>query len=312
MTHPQLESAPAPPGHRTLQGTPTGPDARQAPHSPRRTRRRSSSFWRHLGLIAFGVLMLYPVIWMAVSAFKPSHLVLTDPSIIPTELTLDNFREGWRVAGYPFIVFFGNSFVLVIGCIIGNLFACSLTAYALARLDFRARNIYFGIVLVSVMLPMHATMIPQYIVFSNLGLVNTMVPLVLPKFLATDAFFIFLMVQFIRGIPRELDQAASIDGAGPFRVFWHVILPLMRPALITTAIFTFIWTWNDFFGQLIYLTRPSSYTVPVALNALVDSVSAQGTGALMAMSLISLIPILLFFAFAQKYLIRGIATTGLK
>src|SRR5690606_1644028 len=160
--------------------------------------------------------------------------------------------------------------------------------------------------------PMHAVIIPQYIVFSNLDLVNTFVPLILPKFLATDAFFVFLMVQFIRGIPRTLDEAAWIDGAGPFRTFWYVILPLMKPALITTTIFTFIWTWNDFFGQLIYLTDSTVFTVPIALNALVDSQSNQGTGTLMAMSLLSLVPILLFFAFAQKYLIRGIATTGLK
>ncbi|MEQ3554251.1 carbohydrate ABC transporter permease [Pseudonocardia nematodicida] len=130
--------------------------------------------------------------------------------------------------------------------------------------------------------------------------------------LATDAFFIFLMVQFIRGIPRELDQAAWVDGAGPFRVFWYIILPLMRPALITTTIFTFIWTWNDFFSQLIYLTANSVFTVPVALNALVDSESGEGVGTLMAMSLLSLVPILCFFAFAQRYLIRGISTTGLK
>ena len=135
----------------------------------------------------------------------------------------------------------------------------------------------------------------------------------LPKFLATEAFFIFLRVQFIRGIPRELDQAASINGAGPFRVFWYIIFPLMRPALVTTTIFTFIWTWNDFFTPLIYLTNPSVFTVPVALSAMVDSESSQsGTGMLLAMSVLSLIPIMLFFAFAQKYLIRGMATTGLK
>lgn len=279
--------------------------------SASRVRRRNVAL-RHIGLIFFGLVMLYPLIWMAVSAFKPSHLVLTDPSIIPAELTLENFRNGWRVGGYTFMVFFGNSLFLALSCIIGNLFSCSLTAYALARMKFRARRFYFAIVLVSVMLPMHAVIIPQYIVFSNLGLVNTFVPLILPKFLATDAFFIFLMVQFIRGIPRELDQAAWIDGAGPFRVFWYVVFPLMRPALITTAIFTFIWTWNDFFGQLIYLTDSSVFTVPVALNALVDSESSQGTGTLMAMSVLSLVPILCFFAFAQKYLIRGIATTGLK
>jgi len=284
---------------------------RTAPSSAARSRRRNEIL-RHTGLIVFGLVMLYPLIWMAVSAFKPSHLVLTDPGIIPAELTLENFRQGWHVAGYPFVVFFGNSLVLALSSIVGNLISCSLTAYALARLNFRARKLYFGIVLVSVMLPMHATLIPQYIVFSELDLVNTFVPLVLPKFLATDAFFVFLMIQFIRGIPRELDQAAWLDGAGPFRVFWYVILPLMRPALVTTTIFTFIWTWNDFFGQLIYLTEAPVFTVPVALNALVDSQSSQGTGTLLAMSLLSLLPILCFFAFAQKHLIRGISTTGLK
>ncbi|WP_235912172.1 carbohydrate ABC transporter permease [Ruania zhangjianzhongii] len=275
-------------------------------------RRRRSSILRHGGLILFGIFMLYPLIWMAVSAFKPGHLVLTDPSIIPTELTLENFRLGWEVGEYTFLVFFANSTIVALSCVAGNLIACSLTAYALARLEFRARKVYFAIVLVSVMLPMHVTIIPQYIIFANLDLVNTFVPLILPKFLATDAFFIFLMVQFIRGIPRELDQAAWIDGSGPFRTFWYIVLPLMRPALITTAIFTFIWTWNDFFGQLIYLTDNAVYTVPVALNALVDSTSNQGVGTLMAMSLLSLAPILCFFAFAQKYLIKGISTTGLK
>lgn len=294
--------------------TPTLDPARAATRSPRSMRRARTrgTILRHAALIVFGLFMLYPLIWMAVSAFKPSHLVLTDPSIIPTELTLENFVNGWVVGGFPFWVFFGNSIVIAASAILGNLLSCSLTAYALARLDFRARNVYFAIVLVTVMLPMHAVIIPQYIVFSNLGLVNTFIPLILPKFLATDAFFIFLMVQFIRGIPRQLDEAAAIDGAGPFRVFRSIILPLMKPALITTAIFTFIWTWNDFFGQLIYLTDSSVFTVPIALNALVDSQSNQGTGTLMAMSVLSLIPLLLFFAFAQKHLIRGIATTGLK
>jgi len=282
-----------------------------APRSMRWQRRRSALI-RHAGLILLVIFMIYPLAWMVVSSFKPSHLVLTDPTIIPRELTLENFQQGWTSGNRPFWIFFGNSFVVAASCIVGNLFSCSLTAYALARLQFRARRIYFAIVLVSVMLPMHVLVIPQYIVFSQLDLVNTYVPLVLPKFLATDAFFIFLMVQFIRGIPRELDQAAWLDGAGPFRVFWFVVLPLMRPALVTTVIFTFIWTWNDFFTPLIYLTNSRVFTVPVALNSLVDSETNQGIGMLMAMSVLSLVPLLAFFAFAQKHLIRGIATTGLK
>ncbi|NBE99388.1 carbohydrate ABC transporter permease [Nonomuraea sp. KC401] len=275
-------------------------------------RRVRRDLLKHLGLGAFVLLMLYPLAWMIVSSLKPDHLVLTEPGLIPSEITFDNFVEGWHALNRPFSVFFLNSLLVTVGAIAGNLFSCSLTAFALARLEFRMRGVYLAITLVSVMLPMHVLVIPQYIFFSQLDLVNTYFPLIVPKFLATDAFFIYLMVQFIRTIPRDLDRAAWIDGSGPFRTFWYVILPLMRPALVTTTIFTFIWTWNDFFVPLIYLTSPKMFTVPVALNSMVDSESQGGVGMLFAMSLVSLLPVLIFFAIAQKQLIRGIATTGLK
>ncbi|SDL50270.1 carbohydrate ABC transporter permease [Nonomuraea jiangxiensis] len=275
-------------------------------------RRGRRDLLKHLGLGAFVLLMLYPLIWMIVSSFKPDHLILTEPGLIPSEMTFDNFAEGWNALNRPFSVFFANSLIVTVGAIVGNLFSCSLTAFALARLEFRMRKVYLAITLVSVMLPMHVLVIPQYIFFSQLDLVNTYYPLLIPKFLATDAFFVYLMVQFIRTIPRDLDRAAWIDGSGPFRTFWYVILPLMRPALVTTTIFTFIWTWNDFFVPLIYLTSPKMFTVPVALNSMVDSETQSGVGMLFAMSLLSLLPVLIFFAVAQKQLIRGIATTGLK
>ncbi|MFI7062507.1 carbohydrate ABC transporter permease [Kribbella sp. NPDC050124] len=274
--------------------------------------RRIKSALKHTGLCVFVAFMIYPLVWMVVSAFKPADQILTEPGIVPTDLTFDNFKDGWHALNRPFSVFFVNSLLVTVGSIVGNLFSCSLTAYALARLQFRMRNVYFAITLASVMLPFHVLVIPQYIFFSQFGLVNTYWPLLIPKFLATDAFFVFLMVQFIRTLPRELDRAAWIDGAGPFLTFWYVVLPLMRPALVTTTIFTFIWTWNDFFVPLIYLTRTSAFTVPVALNSMVDSETQSGVGMLFAMSLLSLIPILIFFALAQKHLIRGIATTGLK
>ncbi len=278
----------------------------------RRWQNRPDNLVKHGVLLLFLLVMVYPLLWMVASAFKPGHLVLTEPGLIPSEVTLDNFKEGWGALGRPFSVFFLNSLFVTIGSIIGNLISCSLAAYALARLDFRMRKFYFAVTLGSVMLPFHVLVIPQYIFFSQIGFVNTYFPLLLPKFLATDAFFIFLMVQFIRTIPRDLDRAAALDGAGPYRTFWDIILPLMRPALVTTTIFTFIWTWNDFFVPLIYLTRSHLYTVPLALNSLVDSESQQGVGLLFAMSLLSLLPILIIFTVAQKYLIQGIATTGIK
>jgi multiple sugar transport system permease protein len=278
----------------------------------RRWQNRPDNLIKHSLLMLFLVAMVYPLLWMVSSAFKPGHLVFTEPGLIPSEVTFDNFKEGWNALNRPFSVFFLNSFLITVGSIIGNLVSCSLAAYALARLDFRMRKFYFAVTLASVMLPFHVLVIPQYVFFSKLDLVNTYFPLLVPKFLATDAFFIFLMVQFIRTIPRDLDRAAWLDGAGAFRIFWDIILPLMRPALVTTTIFTFIWTWNDFFVPLLYLTKTELYTVPLALNSLVDSESRQGVGLLFAMSLLSLVPILIVFTVAQKYLIRGIATTGLK
>ena len=284
----------------------------QTPGRTAPARRHRGDLRKHLLLTAFALLMIYPLAWMIISSFKPGNLILSQPGLIPSEVTFDNYRNGWNALGEPFSLFFVNSLLLTVGSIIGNLVSCSLAAYALARLEFRARRLYFGITLASVMLPMHVLVVPQYIFFSQLDMLNTYFPLLIPKFLATDAFFVFLMVQFIRTIPRDLDQAAAIDGAGPFRVFWSIILPLMKPALVTTTIFTFIWTWNDFFTPLIYLTSVDVYTVPVALNTMVNAETQNGVGALFAMSLLSLAPILVFFVIAQKYLIRGIATTGLK
>ncbi|PRX96617.1 carbohydrate ABC transporter permease [Allonocardiopsis opalescens] len=278
----------------------------------RRRRRPPTALLKHGALLLFLSLMVYPLVWMVVSAFKPAHLILTDPGLIPAEVTFENFQEGWYALNRPFSLFFVNSLVVTVGSILGNLFSCSLAAYALARLEFRTRRLFFAITLVSVMLPMHVLIIPQYIFFSQLGWVDTYLPLLIPKLLATDAFFVFLMVQFIRGIPRDLDRAAAIDGAGPFRIFWYVVFPLMRPALVTTTIFTFIWTWNDFFTPLIYLTSTDMYTVPVALSSMVSAESQQGIGMLFAMSLLSLLPVILFFVFAQRYLIRGMVTSGLK
>jgi len=164
----------------------------------------------------------------------------------------------------------------------------------------------------TLMLPYHVTLIPQYVLFLNLGWVDTFLPLIVPKFLAVDAFFIFLLVQFFRTIPRELDEAAMLDGCGPWRIYLKIILPLSLPALATAAIFTFIFTWDDFFGPLVYLNDISSYTVQLGLRTFVDSTGMSDWGALFAMSTLALLPILAFFLFFQRLLIEGIATTGLK
>jgi multiple sugar transport system permease protein len=276
------------------------------------TRNPTRSLAKHTGLILLALIMLYPVIWMVVSSLRPNSVIFRSPGIVLDSLQFGNYGEGWNALSAPFSHFLINSGIVVLGCIIGNLVSCSMAAYAFARLEFTGKKLWFAIMLGTIMLPIHVIIVPQYIMFSQLGWVNTFLPLIVPKLLATDAFFVFLMVQFIRGLPKELDEAARIDGAGHPRIFLQVILPLMLPALATTTIFTFIWTWNDFFSQLIYLTDPEMYTVPVALRSFVDATVATSWGSMFAMSVVSLLPIFLAFLIGQRYLIKGIATTGIK
>ena len=271
---------------------------------------RVRSVVKHVLLIAASVLMIYPLLWLIASSFRPNDLIFRTPGLWVNQLYIENYTKGWYALASPFGTYIINSAIVVVGAIAGNLFACTLAAYAFARLRFRLKTLWFAIMLMTIMLPIHVVVVPQYIIFNKLGFVNTFVPLILPKFLATDAFFVFLMVQFIRGIPRELDEAARIDGCGHWRIFTRVMLPLMGPAIATTAIFTFIWTWSDFFTPLIYLTDPIAYTVPVALRSFLDATAGSNWGALFAMSILSLIPLFLAFLFGQRFLVKGIATTG--
>jgi multiple sugar transport system permease protein len=271
---------------------------------------RVRSVIKHVLLIVASLIMVYPLLWMLVSSLRPTDVIFRTPGLWLNDVYIKNYTEGWFALASPFSQYIINSGIVVVGAIAGNLFSCSLAAYAFARLKFRLRTLWFSIMLVTIMLPIHVILVPQYIIFNKLGFVNTFVPLILPKFLATDAFFVFLMVQFIRGIPRELDEAARLDGCGHWKIFSRVMVPLMGPALGTTAIFTFIWTWSDFFTPLIYLTNPIAYTVPVALRSFLDATTASNWGAMFAMSVVTLLPLFLAFLFGQRFLVRGIATTG--
>jgi multiple sugar transport system permease protein len=266
-------------------------------------------------LILILAVVLYPLFWMIGTSFKSPAEIASNNGLIPHEFTPSNFSEGWNKFDVAFGRFFLNSAMVATLTVLGNTVSCLLAAYALGRLRFRLRGFWFAVMIGTLLLPGHVLIIPQYILFRTLGLVGgdfPYLPLLVPHFLATEAFFVFLMVQFIRGIPRELDEAAVIDGASPFGVFRHVVLPLSRPALVTTAIFSFIWTWNDFFRQLVYLSQLKDYTAPVALTLFIDSTSESSVGPMFAMSLLSLVPVFLFFVAFQRLLVEGINTSGLK
>jgi multiple sugar transport system permease protein len=256
--------------------------------------------------------MLYPLLWLLAASVRPQSEIFSSPSIIPSEISFDAFVRGWNGVRVSFSVFFANSFVIAILAVCGNLITCSLAAYAFARLEFLGRKFWFALMLMTLMLPYQVVLIPQYILFRQLGWVDTILPLVAPKFLAVDAFFIFLMVQFFRGIPRELDEAAQMDGCSPWRIFWKIMIPLSLPVMTTTAIFTFIWTWDDFFAPLIYLNEMQQYTVMLGLRTFLDSTGESDYGGLFAMSVLSLVPIFAVFLIFQRLLIEGIATTGMK
>ncbi len=266
----------------------------------------------HGALIAGAVVMLYPLAWMVSSSFKPNELIFTDLSLWPRETRLENYADGWSGIGVSFGTFFVNSFIVSTLAVIGNLVSCSMAAYAFARLDFKFKRFWFALMLLTLMLPLHVVLVPQYVLFRNFGWLDTFLPLTVPNFLATDGFFVFLMVQFIRGIPRELDQAAEVDGGNPWQIYWQVILPLSVPALVTTAIFTFIWSWNDFLSHLIYLSSVQKYTVSLGLRLFLDAVGISNWGPMLAMSTLALVPVFVLFLLFQRLLVEGIATTGMK
>lgn len=268
---------------------------------------------KHSLLILLLVAMLYPLLWMLVASFRPNADIFQSPGLFSGQYTVRNYVDGWTGGGLSFSRYFVNSFVIALLAVLGNVIACSLAAYAFARLEFPLKRILFALLLGTLLLPYHVTLVPQYIFFNKLHLINTIVPLVLPKFFAVDAFFVFLMVQFIRALPRDLDDAARIDGCGNFRIFTRIVLPLSLPAIGTTALFTFINAWNDFLGPLLYLNNNQRWTVPQGLNAFLDATGGTSSyGSLFAMATLSLVPLVGVFIAFQKLLVEGIATSGIK
>jgi pectin-derived oligosaccharide transport system permease protein len=298
-----------------------GPPPREAvreqaiAHARRRRRRAAAvrSVVRLVVILAILAVVLYPALWMVGTSFKAPDEVNSNRGLIPEQFWPANYPDGWTaLPSVTFGRFFVNSAVIALATVVANCFSCLVAAYAFARLRFPLRGMWFAIMIATLLLPSHVLLVPQYVLFNYFGWINTPLPLIVPKLLATEAFFIFLMVQFMRGIPRELDEAAKIDGCSAYGIFWHVILPLSRPALVTTAIFSFIWTWNDFLTQLVYLSGVENYTIPVGLRMFQDSGGENQIGPMFAMAVLSLLPVFLFFVAFQRLLVQGINTTGLK
>lgn len=267
----------------------------------------------HIFVIVFGFAMIYPVLWMISGSFKDNSEILRGSlALIPKVLKISNYSTGWKgFTGITFATFFKNSFLITAIATFGTVISSSLVAYSLSRIKYKGRKVWFTCMLATMMLPGQVIMIPSFLIWYNLGLANSYVPLILPYFCG-QAFFIYQMMQFMAGIPRELDEAATIDGCSKYTIYSHIILPLLKPSIVTTVIIQFYWKWDDYMGPLLYLSKPKSYTVSLAIKMFADSASTTDFGAMFAMSTLSLVPVFLIFLFFNRYLVEGIGTSGLK
>jgi len=277
------------------------------------SRKKWRSFSYHLLIGGLALCMIYPILWLVASSLKPNDEIFsTAYSLIPSRIDWNNYVTGWAgFAGKSFGTFFKNSFIIVVFSTIGAVCSSALVAYAFSRIPFFGRGFWFGCMMLTLMLPRDVTIIPQYILFSNLGWLQSFKPIIVPQFLGIP-FFIFMIMQFIRTVPGDLDEAAKIDGCSKYGIFFKVILPLIVPAMMTAAIFSFYWTWEDFIHPLLYLNQPKLYPVSLALKLFLDGESLNNWGGMFAMSTLSLVPVFVIFFIFQKYIVEGISTSGLK
>lgn len=278
-----------------------------------KTRKKLASIIYHILVVIGGFIMIYPVLWMITGSLKNNTELLNGSlSLIPPNWRWENFARGWKgFGGVTFVTFFKNSFIITSISTFATVISSACIAYSFARLKYPGRKLMFTLMIMTMLLPGQILLIPMYIIYNNLGLVPSVIPLILPHFLG-QAFFIYQMMQFMSGIPRELDEAAVVDGCSRYSIFTRIILPLLKPAVITTVIIQFYWKWDDFQGPLVYLSQPTSYTVSIALKLFADSTSTTDYGAMFAMSTLSLMPVFLIFLFFNRYLTEGISTSGLK
>lgn len=278
-----------------------------------KTRKLIRKIFFHFFVSLTCILMIYPLLYMLFGSFKTQQDIFQNPtSLFPREWNFKNYANGWKgFGGTSFSTFFTNSVLITVIAVIGQVASSAIIAYGFARCRFKGKSVWFSIMIVMMLMPAQVLIIPQYIMFNSFGWVNTWLPLIVPGFFGYP-FFIFLIYQFIRRLPIELDESAYIDGCSKYSIFSRIILPLIKPALITSMIFATYWRWDDFFGPMIYLTDIKKYTVSIALKMFTDPAAQSDWGAAYAMSVLSLVPVIVIFFSFQKYLVEGISTTGLK
>ncbi len=278
-----------------------------------RRKARINTAIRYSVLIVVGLIMVYPLVWMIGASFKTNAEMFSSPSFWPKEPTIQGFIDGWKTSTpYTFGHFFLNSLWIIIPKVIGTAISCTLVAYGFARFEFPGKKILFVTVIATLLLPNVVTRIPQYLLFRDIGWLDSFLPLWVPSALAGDAFFVFMVIQFLRAIPRDMEEAARVDGANTLQTLVYIVVPMLAPAIISVCLFQFMWTMNDFLGPLIYISSVEKYPVSLALKLSIDTTEAFAWNQILAMSVLTLLPSLTVFFLAQKYFIEGISTGGVK
>jgi len=268
---------------------------------------------RYLALFSVALVMLYPLLWLTGASFKSNAEIFTEAGFWPSRFDFGAYVKGWKTSTeYTFATYFLNSFAIVVPRIVVTVISCVLVAYAFARFEFFGKKLLFGIMVATMMLPLIVLRLPQYLMFRQFGWLDSYLPLILPSAFATDTFFVFMLVQFLRGIPRDMEEAAMIDGCNALQLLWHIIVPLLKPAIISVVVFQFIWTMNDFMGPLIYLASVEKYPVALALKMSIGATEEVEWASVIAISVVALLPSVVVFFLAQRHFIEGAASSGIK
>nr|WP_244943778.1 carbohydrate ABC transporter permease [Vibrio algivorus] len=276
-------------------------------------REKINALIRYIVLIIVGLMMLYPLLWMFTAALKPNHEIFTSMSLIPKEWSLDGFINGWKTGTeFTFGHYIINTFLYVLPKVFFTVVSSTIVAYGFARFDIPWKKFWFATLIATILLPQTVLLIPQYLMFREMGMLDSYLPLYLPLAFATQGFFVFMLVQFLRGIPTDMEEAAMIDGCNSFQVLWHVVVPVIRPAIISVALFQFMWSVNDFLGPLIYVSSVDKYPIALALKMSIDVTEGARWNEILAMASIAIIPSIVVFFMSQKYFVEGVSNSGIK
>ncbi|EAR08318.1 putative sugar ABC transporter (permease) [Reinekea sp. MED297] len=264
-------------------------------------------------LLLTGLIMLYPLAWMVSAAFKPNYEIFTSMSLIPKEFSWDGFINGWKTGTeYTFARFFLNTFAYVIPKVILTVISSTIVAFGFARFDIPFKKFWFTTLIATILLPQSVLLIPQYLMFREMGMLDSYMPLYLPMAFATQGFFVFMLIQFLRGLPTDMEEAAMIDGCNSFQLLWYIVVPILKPAIISVALFQFMWSVNDFLGPLIYISSVEKYPIALALKLSIDVTEGAQWNEILAMASIAIVPSIVVFLIAQNYFIEGVTAGGVK